>query len=199
VKRLAFVTMATSPHAQGRRTYVVDRDFQLKYSLLLGSTGLGVSLLFGGMIYLAHVDAFRHVPPGTEIAAELQRAGSTIVWLTLGTAILMAVALSLLGVLITHRVAGPIYVMNHYLSMLSNGRYPKMRPLRKHDELKDFFEGLQTTIETLRTREVQDAALLEEAIAALGPSPATGPAVDKLRAMRDQKLAATSVQSPPAR
>ena len=175
-----------------RRTYVIDRGFQLKYTLLLTFVGAVLSGLFGGMMYLAHVDATRLLPP--QARALLVGTEGTQLALTVAMSVLMAAALGLFGILITHRVAGPVYVMSHYVAVIAKGRYPLMRPLRKKDELKGFFERFQEAIESLRTREADEAVELDKAISALEPLAGSGSAaevLEGLRAMRDRKKDAT--------
>src|SRR5690349_2034429 len=109
-----------------RRTYVVDRRFQLKYTLLLVGVGVLVAALFGTMMFLVHRSALRAYIEGRGTAG----ASATLVWVMVALGVAMAAALSLIGVIITHRVAGPVHVMNHYLDVLARGRYPMMRPLR---------------------------------------------------------------------
>jgi hypothetical protein len=175
-----------------RRTYVIDRGFQLKYTLLLGAVGALLSALFGGMMYLAHVDAARQLTAAAQ--AELAHAEGTQVALTVAMSVLMAAALGLFGVLITHRIAGPVYVMSHYVSVIAKGRYPLMRPLRKRDELKGFFDRFQEAIELLRSREAEEAEQIEKALATLEPlagTPEAQAVLEQLRGMRDRKKDAT--------
>jgi hypothetical protein len=109
-------------------------------------------------------------------------------------ALLMGAALSLFGVLITHRVAGPVYVITHYIQILSSGRYPIMRPLRKTDELRPFFERFQEAVEAMRRREAEEARSLDAAVAALSAVATTAEAtasLDALKALRDRKRDAT--------
>jgi hypothetical protein len=187
--------MATSANAPGaprlhRRTYLIDRGFQLKYTLILVVVGAVVSALFGGMMYLAHVDATRALPE--TLRGPATDAEGTLLVLTAAMSVLMGAALGLFGVLITHRVAGPVFVMSHYISVLAKGRYPQMRPLRKRDELKDFFERFQGAIESLRAREAEEAKVLDEAIAQLQAGTADAPQVlEALTQMRDRKRDAT--------
>jgi hypothetical protein len=176
-----------------RRTYLIDQGFQLKYVLVLAVVGVGVSVLFGTMMYLAHLDAARSLPLPPMVLETWDRGQGTMVALTLGMAVLMGGALSLFGVLITHRVAGPIYVITRYVETLAKGRYPIMRPLRKTDELRPFFEQFQEAVESMRRREMDEVKALEAALAALGSvdSPGLAPAVDALGALRDKKRDAT--------
>src|SRR6266851_886277 len=53
----------------GRRTYLIDRRFQLKYTVLLVLCGTLISVLFGTLAYLAEVDVHR------SLAEELTRIG----------------------------------------------------------------------------------------------------------------------------
>lgn len=165
----ASTTAPASRAVQGRRTYVLDRGFQLKYTVLLVVLGAAISSLFAAMTYLVHLDAERGLPPIPEIQEHFSRADSTLVALMAGITVLTAVALGLLGILITHRVAGPLYVMSHYVSILAKGRFPLMRPLRKRDELREFFDRFQQAVELMRIREVEEANSLEKALSTLAP------------------------------
>jgi hypothetical protein len=180
--------MASKTATYQRHTYLIDRRFQLKYSAMLGAAGGITSLLFGAMVYFAQLEAFRYVAPGSPLAAQLGEVSLTLAWLTGGTALFLTVTLAIFGIYLTHRVAGPVFVMNHYLSVIATGKFPKMRPLRKTDELKNFFLGLQTTIEYLRTREATEAVVLEEAVNALTQGNVPAHVLEKLTALRDQKM-----------
>ncbi|MDQ3262478.1 MAG: signal protein [Myxococcota bacterium] len=173
--------------AVGRRTYVIDRGFQLKYTLLLMVLGGVTSGLFGTMMYLAHVDAQRDLPLSADLRAQLASADTTLLMLVVAISVLMAVALGLLGVLITHRVAGPVYVMSHYITTLARGRFPVMRPLRKNDELQVFFGRFQEALETLRQKELEEAATIDRALAALRSPGDTQPALRELEAISQRK------------
>jgi len=53
---------------------------------------------------------------------------------------------------LTHRIAGPISVIDRYLEDLMKGTTPDIRPLRKSDELKDFYQRFTAFIESLRRK-----------------------------------------------
>ena len=152
-----------------RRTWFIDRGFQLKYTLLLVGAGTFVSLLFGEMMYVTNVNAMRSMPVTDAIHVQLAQSENGLLLLMFTVSLLMAAALGLFGVLITHRVAGPVYVMSHYVGVLAQGRYPIMRELRKADELKEFFERFRGALETMRVREADEAAQLEQAVALFRP------------------------------
>ncbi len=53
----------------------------------------------------------------------------------------------------THKISGPIYLMSEYIRDVMNGKYPDLRPLRKKDELKEFYQLFSRFITFLKKRE----------------------------------------------
>jgi hypothetical protein len=152
------------PHVV-RRKYLLDTGFQLRYILRLAALGGGGVLLVGLLLYRVHISSVESgASPEVLLASE-----QTMLWLlgmgTLGLGGLMG----LFGLVLTHRVAGPIHVMSLYIATLAAGRYPRMRPLRKNDELRGFFDGLREAVDRIREREAEEARLLAEVIEALEP------------------------------
>ncbi|HXN40771.1 MAG TPA: signal protein [Myxococcaceae bacterium] len=157
-----------------RRTYLIDRGFQLKYTVSLVVAGAVISILFGSLAYLADVDVQRNLADeliraggGADpsvVARLMKESASTLLVLISGVALVMGLALGLVGVLITHRVAGPIYVISNYMLALSEGRYPNFRPLRKNDELKTFFDRFRSAVEAMRRRELDEVAMIAECV-----------------------------------
>jgi len=175
-----------------RRTYLLDRDFQLKYSLMLALVGAGSIALFGALAYAVH----RSEPGG---------GGGTLLWLTAVGTLGMGAVFALFGVVLTHRVAGPVHVMNLHLAALASGRYPRLRQLRKNDELRRFFDRFADAVERIRARESDEAQVLDHVLATLRPL-ATTPAAQEalgalasLHARKQQAIdAARPVALPPA-
>jgi nitrogen fixation/metabolism regulation signal transduction histidine kinase len=90
-----------------------------------------------------------------------QRSMGTVLVLVLA---LLVVGVGLAGIVVTHRVAGPIYKMRRQLRELGDGNYKVPYPLRKGDELVDFFEEFRTMVKHLRARQEQEIQLLDRAI-----------------------------------
>jgi HAMP domain-containing protein len=55
----------------------------------------------------------------------------------------------------THRISGPIYVISNYIREIIEGRLPSMRPIRRGDELQDFYNLFTQMVESLRERWVK--------------------------------------------
>jgi hypothetical protein len=165
-----------------RRTYLIDREFQLKYIFMLATIGAGSLGLFGALAWWAHTAALESGSAAEGVA------GITILWLTGLGVVGTAVALGLFGLVFTHRVAGPVHVMNLYIEALAAGHYPKLRPLRRYDELKKFFDRFSNAVQRIRTREADEAQLLGQALEAFRPLANTEEARAALKALEELQL-----------
>jgi hypothetical protein len=177
-----------------RRQYLVDRGFQLKYALLMAAAGLLVAGVFGLWILQAHAQATALLGPDPETRALVERSDRLLLGAFAAIGALLAAALGLLGVVITHRVAGPVFVMGHYLRVLADGRFPRMRTLRRSDELKGFFKAFIDAVDSMKVREARHTAVLEDAIRrmreAAQAAPELAPAIEALeKAARERRAA----------
>ncbi len=177
-----------------RRRYLVDRGFQLKYALLMALAGLVVAAVFGVWLHQAHAQATALLSPDPETRALVARSDRLLLGAFVVIALLLSAALGLLGVVITHRVAGPVFVMGHYLNVLAEGRFPRMRTLRRSDELKLFFQTFLDAVDSLKVREAKHAAVLEDAVRRMrevaAKAPELAPAIEALsRAARERRAA----------
>jgi hypothetical protein len=180
---------SSRPHVV-RRKYLLDAGFQLRYMLRLAALGGGGVMLVGVLAYRAHRAAVESGASPVALAA----SGETMLWLTGLGALLVAGLLALFGLVLTHRVAGPVYVMSLYIATLAAGRYPRMRPLRQKDELRGFFDRLSEAVDRIREREAEEARLLSEVIETLQPlatTEETQAALSILGSLRARKRQAT--------
>ncbi len=71
-------------------------------------------------------------------------------------AFLISVGFILYPVLIrkTHKISGPVHIMSEYIKEIINGEYPDLRPLRKQDELKDFYELFSRLVKYIKNRDM---------------------------------------------
>jgi methyl-accepting chemotaxis protein len=172
------------PHA--RRSYLIDRAFQLKYTLLLAGWGVVLAALFGLWTWQAHQQVAELFAREPEHQALLRQVDRQLVWALGGIGVLSAAALGLLGFVITHRVAGPVWVMGHALGEMARGRLPARRGLRRRDELQALHARFHEAVEALAEREGRSLEALEEALGLLRPAAqqnaALAPAVRVLEA-----------------
>jgi nitrogen fixation/metabolism regulation signal transduction histidine kinase len=80
---------------------------------------------------------------------------------------LLVIGIGLAGIVVTHRVAGPIYKMKRLLSYVGDGNLKLTEKLRKGDELQHFFDAFEAMVESLRRHQEAEIAELDRAIGAL--------------------------------
>ncbi len=66
--------------------------------------------------------------------------------------LIQAVVLYFVLIRTTHRISGPIYHISGYIRDITAGKYPAIRPLRKHDEFKEFHELVVRMAESLKKK-----------------------------------------------
>ena len=104
---------------------------------------------------------------------DVARESSRIGWLVLCSVVIFALAMLLLGIVITHRIAGPVYRVRRLLDDLGEGRREVPRHgLRDGDELRELFDSASSLVKVLRA---EDEATFEAVSAALAsPDQAAG-------------------------
>ena len=102
---------------------------------------------------------------------------------------LFVVFIGLLGIFITHKVAGPIYKMKMLLKQVGSGKLNFHGKLRKGDELQEFFETFATMAEQLKARQADEVQRLTDALAITESGGVTDEALAKIRSVRDEMRA----------
>jgi hypothetical protein len=116
--------------------------------------------------------------------------GQHVMLITLvGALSLLVVLIGFAGILVTHKVAGPIYKMKRQIADVGAGRLKIPGKLRKGDELVEFFETFETMVVNLRQRQEEEIEKLERAIGTLEPKAEPGE-LDPLYQLRKEMKAA---------
>lgn len=172
---------------------IVDRGFQFKYTGII----MGVAAVISTVLGFFLLDAYREMNEIIEISAEIndqldasdaQRVFVLVVGFLAGEVIILGV----MGLLITHKVCGPIFVFHRHLASLSEGKYPTLRPLRAGDEFHATFEVLRDVVAQWRERDEKDLEHLEKLKAEAEAKGLAGEHVDALGAMIEDRRARTT-------
>jgi hypothetical protein len=103
----------------------------------------------------------------SEQQASLIRRQQRMIQSLVGGLALMVALIGVLGILFTHKVAGPVYKMSRLLKLVGDGQLQVAASLRKGDELQEFFDTFTSMVSSLRDREKQKLEQVEGALAAL--------------------------------
>ena len=180
------------------RNYLLDRRFQLKYTSMVVGVTLVVASLLGAIAYseskgqtealqiqlavqpdldpqvAAHLDAFGKERDRQMLAGILAGIG------------LLALALGLTGIVITHKIIGPAYRIRQLLATVARGHLRVDGHLRKGDELQEVFGAFHDMVSTLRARQAEEISQLDEALDTARNHGVADRDLQPFRALRDR-------------
>jgi methyl-accepting chemotaxis protein len=83
----------------------------------------------------------------------------------------LVIGVGLLGIVFTHKVAGPVFKMKRLLRQVGEGKLVVRERLRKGDELHHFFEAFEQMVEELRRRQEAEIARVDSILEKLSDAP----------------------------
>jgi hypothetical protein len=193
--------------------YLLNKSLQLRYIAFVTVLSAVLSGALGYLIWeqetLASSKIMESVAAmcddGTQDCAELKAdlganlsAHDTSLVLRMGLIGLgLVVVLVLYLLIMTHKVAGPLYKVSLYFERMSGGRLGEVYPLRKGDMLIDFYDEFKAMHDAVRGRHQQDNELFGRFLQACDAAGVDrqgelGEAVDELENLhkeREQALA----------
>jgi len=142
-----------------RRRFIVNSSFQWKYSLSIAIAVLVVSTLLSSIQFgMLHQQArLRAASPESYFA----NITTTMYLFSAGFAALTAMGICAWSIIVTHRICGPLFILERYFRELGENRIPKVRPLRKKDELKELFATFTTSMLKLREQRLREKQAIE--------------------------------------
>lgn len=124
------------PNANSRKKKWVKPNFQIKYTLILVANGLAFAIISSVFAYTFLKMTITDLVPGPSL---LTQKRFLIPFLEIYGIIALAFVsgLFVMGKVLSHRTAGPVYALEKYLNELLAGKRPKPLKLRQGDEFKE--------------------------------------------------------------
>ena len=97
-------------------------------------------------------------------SADIKARQKTIGYTLVGVLAALVIFIAMAGIVITHKIAGPIFKMKRQIREVGGGSLKVPGKLRKGDELVDFFEAFADMVKSLRARQRHEIELLEKAL-----------------------------------
>jgi len=166
----------TAPPKRKLRNYLLDTRFQLKYTGMVVAVAVVVASVLGYFAYdysrgqteaLSINMAFQpELDAGTRDNLEgwSHAQDRTVLMAIIGGIAVLAIALGLTGIVVTHKVVGPAFKMKLLFREVKEGHLKVKGRLRRGDELQDVFLAFEQMIESLRARQADEVARLDAAI-----------------------------------
>lgn len=145
--------------SDNRRTkYIINPAFQWKYAIVLASMVFLISAALSSVLYgFLHAQARQRLMQPETYTAEVTLV---ILGFALGLAALTAGGVGLWSIVMTHRICGPLMVIERYLREIGGGRLPKLRDLRRKDEFKDFYRTFSGMVQSLKAGKQEEIETL---------------------------------------
>jgi nitrogen fixation/metabolism regulation signal transduction histidine kinase len=197
----------TRPYKRKLSNYLLDKQLQLRYVVMVTALSALISGALGYLIWLQEVDASRDVVSAVdaafgddaEIKAEMHAnmVGRTstddrnLILRMAGVGLGLMTVLFAYLVVMTHKVAGPLYKVSRYFDEMSAGRLGPVYSLRKKDMLQDFYDKFRDMHESLREQHKLDLDAMGRFIAACDGAGvadgALGRELDETRALIERR------------
>lgn len=146
-----------------RRNYLVSRRFQLRMAAWIAVDVFAACFLCGVVLINVIEPQVRAQLVNPRIA---QSPMLTLLGFSFAFAAIAAALFSIWSVIVTHRICGPIGVVQRGLEQVGRGEIPRFRPLRSKDEFRDFYAAYWRMVHALRSRRQAHATSLREILAA---------------------------------
>lgn len=183
------------PYKRKLGNFMLDKKLQLRYVLLVTILSALISASLGYLIYhqrhsasesierdlaaLTHNDAslaeFQN-----QVADDMASDDRALVYKMVGVGLGLVIILSAYLVIMTHKVAGPLFKVSMYFDRMAEGKIGNVYGLRKGDMLQDFFGNFKEMHEAVRTRMQADVITMESATDALRAKLVGTPALESM-------------------
>jgi methyl-accepting chemotaxis protein len=160
--------------------YLLDKKLQLRYILVVTLLSGLIAGALGYMIYDQRHQSTQSIEQDLQdlvsddeiksITGDYETEDRVLVYKMIAAGVGLVVILSLYLILMTHKVAGPLYKTSIYFDRMAQGRLSVVTPLRRGDMLQDFFEKFKDMHDVVRQRAIDDVDAMEKALAALRES-----------------------------
>lgn len=169
-------------HTRKLSNYLLDAKLQLRYVLLVTILSGVIAGALGYLIYQQKRAASESIERDLQaltqadssqedfqehVALGLESEDRALVYKMVGVGVGLVVILSLYLLIMTHKVAGPLYKVSMYFDRMAAGKLGVVTPLRQGDMLQDFYATFTDMHDTVRARAKADAGVLEQALHAL--------------------------------
>ena len=185
-------TSPSAPRPRYKRklsNYLLDKKLQLRYVLVVTILSGVIAGALGFMIYQQRRAASESIEKDLaaltetdsaqgqfqeQIASDLQTEDQALVYKMVGVGVALVVILSFYLILMTHKVAGPLFKVSMYFDRMADGRLGVVTPLRKGDMLVDFFDSFKDMHDAVRARAKADNETMEKVLTSLREARSAG-------------------------
>lgn len=133
-----------------RKQYLVAARFQLKYAGLILLLMFVTAALSSYVVYYTSMLLMGEKLANVYPQGQLVNIVKTVNFRLLMSLVFVSPLVIILGIYLSHRIAGPIFRMERFLSEMAEGNYNSRITLRKGDELAALADGMNKVCESIK-------------------------------------------------
>jgi methyl-accepting chemotaxis protein len=150
-----------------RRQYLISKPFQLKYTFMIIVFMFLIAWLAGYTVYYTVFSLL-----GEKLANVYPQGRLTFIFRTVNLTLFFRILLLLpfvviISIILSHRIAGPVFRMKQFLSEVARGDLSSMLTLRKRDEFKGLADAINTMTQNLRDVTGENQEIADKLLATL--------------------------------
>ncbi|OGW84324.1 MAG: hypothetical protein A2987_05510 [Omnitrophica bacterium RIFCSPLOWO2_01_FULL_45_10] len=154
--------MPTQTKKFTRKHYFIAPGFQLRYIRVILLVMFGAGALAAYTVYYQTMILFGERLASVYPQGRLMAIVKSINIQILFSLLLITPLLVVIGIFLSHRIAGPIYRMERFLGGLAKGDIANRLSLRKKDELKSLADGINIVVAGLRDRVLAERQIADK-------------------------------------
>jgi hypothetical protein len=85
----------------------------------------------------------------------ITESNNSLIMMLIFSAIIQTILFFYLMLKRSHRISGPIFLLNRYIHDMKNGGFPEIRPLRTDDDFHDLFDNFRDLADMIREKNME--------------------------------------------
>ncbi len=135
------------------KNVLINPAYQIRYVFWLGITGLLLTLVNCTIFYVYIHENYsilvELVPMTDQVKGQLYTELHQIIWILAGISVVFVGVVSVLGLFLSHRTAGPMYHMKRVFSDITSGKTTARVNLRPNDDFQDVALAFNTMMDSV--------------------------------------------------
>lgn len=148
-----------------KRRYIVNKKLQFRIALIMILEIALISIVMSTIIVCLndyYQDIFHYIAGPTELQTPLQEINKPVWMFMFGSITFSSVVFALVGIFLSHKIAGPLYRLKRHMIGIGKGSLPTELRFRKGDHLHDIADAFNEMVEGLRRRDAGTTKTLSQ-------------------------------------
>lgn len=149
-----------------RRIILINRNFQLRFSIYVCSFIFALSIMYPWIIYnlFDFIVRYLAVDPNGPVLGYLHAKREEIIWLLIVMQLLFTLVTFSISIFMSHRIAGPVVKFQQFLQKFKRGDFSQKFTLRRYDYFQELADDYNELAASLKSRSDQVQSHIEKAM-----------------------------------